>query len=325
MNTATQQHSNTAKKSVLALFLFFGLGGIIQAQTEVLTKVNGGVSWTNSLGDITGVTAGDGLAGGGTVGNATLRIAAGANGHILSSNNGGVSWIPNSAGDITGVTAGNGLSGGGTAGNATLRIAPGANGQILSTNATGGVSWINNSAGDITAVNAGNGLTGGGTSGGVTLNIAAQNGLEVASDNVILGGDLSIETTITQADNDMIFNLSGTGDFIVDDNGTDVFHVYDDGDVIINEGGGNNNFRVASSSNAAMLLVDGTNSRVGIGEASPQEALDVEGAINISNSTYNTVTADGQITPVPSGGEGTIIYNANHFYGWDGTAWQQLD
>ena len=55
MNTATQQHSNTAKKSVLALFLFFGLGGIIQAQTEVLTKVNGGVSWTNSLGDITGV------------------------------------------------------------------------------------------------------------------------------------------------------------------------------------------------------------------------------------------------------------------------------
>ena len=54
--------------------------GVLNAQNEVLTKVNGGTSWvTNGNGDITGVTAGDVLTGGGTTGTVTLNVLA-ANG-----------------------------------------------------------------------------------------------------------------------------------------------------------------------------------------------------------------------------------------------------
>ena len=322
--THNTQHTRV-RVPFLSLAIFISIHLLAQTDGQVLTRVQGGVSWDDPAGDITAVNAGNGLAGGGATGNVTLRIAPGVNGQILSSNaTGGVSWIPNSVGDITAVNAGNGLAGGGATGNVTLRIAPGTNGQILSTNATGGVSWIPNSVGDITAVNAGNGLSGGGTAGGVTLNIAAQNGLDIVSDNVVWGGDLNLATTITQGNNDVTFNLSGDGDFIIEDNSSDVFHVYDDGDVIINEGGGANNLRVESGGNWAMLVVDGSNNRVGVGEATPLETLDVEGSMNVSNNNYG-VTTDGQTTPVPTGGAGTVIYNANHFYGWDGSAWQQLD
>ena len=63
---------------------------------------------------------------------------------------------------------------------------------------------------------------------------------------------------------------------------------------------------------------------VGIGTASPNEKLEVNGAIKVDDGGYSGIT-DGATTPVPAGGAGTIIFLSTHFYGWDGSAWQQLD
>lgn len=84
--------------------------------------------------------------------------------------------------------------------------------------------------GDITQVIAGTGLTGGGAAGSVTLNAVGNNGLTTNADDIILGGALNQLTTITQGANDMVFNLSGTGDFHIQDAGVNHFSVMDNGD-----------------------------------------------------------------------------------------------
>lgn len=91
--------------------------------------------------------------------------------------------------------------------------------------------------GDIQSVTAGDGLTGGGTSGAVTVTASASNGLNVdaGADAIQLGGPLSEATTITAGNFDMIYNMSGTGDFRVQDNGTDVLFIKDDGNVGIGQ------------------------------------------------------------------------------------------
>ena len=86
----------------------------------------------------------------------------------------------------------------------------------------------------------------------------------------------------------MTGNLDVTGDVISD--GADL-----DGAVTINESGAAVDLRVESNNNDAMLFVDGTNDRVGIGTSSPSQTLQVVGAAEVSNSgdnTFLTVTSD---------------------------------
>jgi len=145
------------------------------------------------------------------------------------------------------------------------------------------------------------------------------NGLNYNSgaDRIRLGGALIEDTTIPQGGNDMTYNLDGSGDFIIEDNGTAKFHVYDDGriempgtddatgvgntgvleigntlrfdsnEIITSTGvilyiNNDNNSDVRFDGNT--LAVDATNNRVGVGTTTPDYDLDVEG--NIGHDQY---------------------------------------
>ncbi len=79
--------------------------------------------------------------------------------------------------------------------------------------------------GDITAIDARRGLVGSATIGVATLDVVANNGITANADDIVLGGTLDQTTTITQSTYDMIFDLNSSGNFSVQDNGTNHFEV----------------------------------------------------------------------------------------------------
>ena len=97
-----------------------------------------------------------------------------------------------------------------TTNNYILPSSRGTNGQIMQTDGVGNVSWVNSPT---------------------TESTTANNGLTQIADNIQLGGTLIQNTTITQGVNSLDINLNSTGDFAIQDNGTDVFFVEDTGDI----------------------------------------------------------------------------------------------
>ena len=188
-----------------------------------LSDFNNDQGWTSNVGDITGVTAGNGLTGGGSSGSVSIALSdshvrgllSGGTGITYDNSTGAISLTD--TGYVTGVTAGTGLSGGGTSGTVTVTldmseltdmtatmsgtdefiVLDGGADRRKAANEIGLSVFSNDSGfttnvGDITSVTAGSGLTGGATSGGATLNVGAGTGITVnANDIAVDMGDFS--------------------------------------------------------------------------------------------------------------------------------------
>jgi len=191
-------------------------GFITASSTDTLTNKSGNISqWTNdsgyttNVGDITGVTAGSGLSGGGTSGTVTLTNSAPnvttnlsttttATTLTVVSSDGTNATLPAATTTVAGVMTGADKS-------KLDGIAAGATNVTNNNQLTNGAGYTTN-VGDITGVTAGTGISGGGTSGTVTITNSDRGSSQNIFKNVAVSGQTSI---VADSNNDTLTFAAG--------------------------------------------------------------------------------------------------------------------
>ncbi len=118
-------------------------------------------------------------------------------------------------------------------------------------------------------------------------------------------GSASIFSLADDPSPELSADLDVNGQSIISTSGNVVLDAVAGGVVVVNEDGGDSDFRVESDGDANMIFVDAGNNRVGIGTSSPATTLDVDGSVTVASSL---TLASGSITA--AGGQ--ISFGSNN-------------
>ena len=185
------------------------------------TGPTGSTGATGTGGGATGPTGATGNTGAAGLDGATGPTGAGVTGATGPT---GATGTGGGATGATGITGATGVTG--PTGNDGATGITGSNGPTGITGPTG-ATGATGAGGGVTGATGPTGLGATGVTGptgatgpaGTGSNVTASNGLTANNGNITLGGTLTNSTTINDSVNDLIVNLSSTGDFGVEDSG----------------------------------------------------------------------------------------------------------
>ncbi|MDC7994723.1 tail fiber domain-containing protein [Altibacter sp. HG106] len=171
----------------------------------------------------------------------------------------------------------------------TLPSTRGSNGQIMQTDGSGNVSWVTSPT---------------------TESTTASNGVTETGNDIQLGGALTQDTTIDQGNFDIEYDLTGTANFAIYDNGADAFFVRNTGNVGI-------------GTSAPVLRLDVREDRNTSATASQIQKTDntsaITTALSVSKQSNGTGTSRGIDMLLSGSGTGTR-YGTNITFSSTGNA-----